>query len=138
LVSVVQAVAAAGDYARAERMIRAFPLGQDRHQSEALTGIARILAETGQRQDARRLAADAETIARSKPPQPAGPWEFAAVACALAQTGEFDRAYRVTRKIDDGYCMVKTLADLIEAGAHERQPRIVEEALEVAYAIHTE
>ncbi|GLW29020.1 hypothetical protein Areg01_19600 [Actinoplanes regularis] len=122
LTMLVKAVAAAGDPDRAEQIARS---GPDPYQRvEVLTA----LAVSGDHDRARRLAADAEQIARSIADSYWRDQALSEVAPALAAAGDRDRAEQIARALTDTGMRESTLTEVARemaaAGEHDRAERV--------------
>ena len=118
--------AALGQLGRAEQLARYIPGLYER--AEALTGVAGAAA-AGDFDHARRLAADAEQLARNIHSQLAHTRALAGAARAAAATGDFDHAEQIARSIPGPDEQAEALAEVAAAAEPGRARSLIMEAL---------
>ena len=96
---VAETQAAAGDLSRGEATARSIAYAS--HRAQALAAVAEVHAESGNGEQARRLAEEAETAARAVDEPEAQGRALAAVVAVRAGLGEFGLAEAIARSITD-------------------------------------
>jgi hypothetical protein len=132
-------VAHTGDFDRAEALARAIP--NNLAQALALIRVA-AAAQAGDIDRARRLTADAESVARAIKDEGDRARMLAELATAAAQAGDIDRGEALARGIKDKGDRARMLAKLAiaaaQAGDIDRARRLAADAESVARAIKDE
>jgi len=113
LCDVTSSVARSGHPERAESLARA--VGGPGRRAWALAAVAEAWGTSGNREQAERLAAEAEEMARGA--RHHGASALAKLAAVAAEAGQLDRAVTMARTIDDEVERARALEAVVACGA---------------------